>query len=379
MASDQRLSRREFGMVAVVGTTAFCSWSAPRKQSQSPAPPRWNIRGGVSLAGAEFGATKPSFSNQNPGTYGRDYIYPDQPTIRYFAQHGLGILRIPFRWERLQPRLGQPLDPDELNRIREVVEWAADAGAAVVLDTHNYGRYTLQLGGKPKSVVIGERIGRTAPVSSALFADYWRRIAQAFAHDPTILGFGLMNEPHDMGHSSWQAISQQAVEAIRTVNRETSVIVAGDGWSNARRFPESNGPRAWINDPADRVLYEAHSYFDSDGTGRYARSYAEELREDPDLVQRGVKRIGVFCDWCRQNNVRGFLGEFGIPGQSAGWRRVMDHTLEWLHATDLLACYWAAGQWWHDYPLSVQPTDEMRRPAPQLAILRRWLVPQVES
>ena len=57
----------------------------------------------------------------------------------------------------------------------------------------------------------------------------------------------------------------------------------------------------------------------------------------------------------------------------------MSNTLEWLRTTDTLACYWAAGQWWHDYPLSVQPRDDMRHPAPQLEVLRRWLAPPAQS
>ena len=59
--------------------------------------------------------------------------------------------------------------------------------------------------------------------------------------------------------------------------------MAGNGWSNAHRFVEVNGSQAWIEDRAGRVLYEAHCYFDADATGKYRRSYADELRDDPHL------------------------------------------------------------------------------------------------
>jgi endoglucanase len=376
MASMKLLSRREFGAVAACGGASLCSWYSPKANGMSPLAPRLAIRGGVSLAGAEFGGEKPTFSNVNPGTYGQDYTYPERRTVEYFAACGLGLLRLPFRWERLQPNLGQPLDSAELKRIRQVVAWAAECGALVVLDTHNYGRYQLSLFGRPRSLVIDEKMNGTIAVSRAHFADYWRRIGEAFAGNQAILGLGLMNEPHDMGQSNWKAISQAAVEAIRTVNREAYVIVAGNGWSSAQRFPAINGSSAWIADPANRVLYEAHCYFDADASGKYRRSYAEELRDDPQLLQRGAKRITVFLDWCRRNGVPGLLGEFGIPGDSAGWRQVLDKALEALQDTNALACYWAAGAWWDDYPLSVQPRDDMRQPAPQLDVLRRWLAPR---
>jgi hypothetical protein len=37
-------------------------------------------------------------------------------------------------------------------------------------------------------------------------------------------------------------------------------------------------PRAWISDPLHDVAYESHAYFDTDGSGHYYDSYAEELR-----------------------------------------------------------------------------------------------------
>jgi len=370
----QLLSRRAFCSCAVHGfAAAGCCLRLPRARGAGRSLPGLAMRGGVSLAGAEFGAEQPGFCNTNPGTFGQDYIYPDRATIEYFATCGLGLLRLPFRWERLQPKLGQALDRAELGRIRQVVSWAADCGARVVLDTHNYGRYRMSLLGRPRSVVIDEKIQGAVPLSREHFADYWRRIAQEFASHEAVVGLGLMNEPHDMGQSDWKAISQVAVEAIRTVNRAAYVVVAGGGWSSAQRFTEINGPAAWINDPANRVWYEAHCYFDADGSGKYRRSYADELRDDPQLPQRGVKRLQVFVDWCQRNQAQGFLGEFGIPGESEGWREVLVRALESLQDTNTLACYWAAGQWWGDYPLSVQPRDDMRRPAPQLDDLRRWL------
>ena len=49
-----------------------------------------------------------------PGRYGFDYLYPSAPTIGRFAGLGMTTMRLPVRWERLQPALRQPLDPEEL-------------------------------------------------------------------------------------------------------------------------------------------------------------------------------------------------------------------------------------------------------------------------
>jgi len=366
------LSRRCFNSVIAqtltLGATCRVHAAEPAKASL------WlPLRGGVSLAGAEFGCENPTFSNASPGVCGRDYKYPSQGTIAYFASRGLGLLRVPFRWERLQPRLGEPLDSAELARLRQVVDWAIEHGALVVLDMHNYARYQLSLFGKPRSAVIDEQIGADVPVPRALFADVWRRLATEFADTRGIAAFGLMNEPHDMGRSDWKTISQAAVDAVRSVNRDAFLLVAGDGWSNAHRWTEVNGSRAWIEDRANRTGYEAHCYFDTDATGKYRRSYADELRDDPDLLNRGVRRLDVFLQWCRRNGVNGMLGEFGIPGADAGWRDVLARTLRQLCTTNMSACYWAAGEWWQKDPLSVQPRDNLTVPAPQLGVLLEYL------
>src|SRR5262245_45131596 len=90
---------------------------------------------GVNLAGAEFG-------EQNlPGTYGVDYTYPTNAEVDYFRSKGMTLLRVPFRWERLQQSLGGALDATEKGRLDTFVDYATGAGMTVLLDPHNYARY----------------------------------------------------------------------------------------------------------------------------------------------------------------------------------------------------------------------------------------------
>lgn len=369
MKSPSALSRRDFlgtQAAAVAGLVAVRStWSA-----DNPAASRRGQRG-VTIAAAEFGATTPTFCNESPGTYGRDYTYNSEQTTAYFCARRLGLLRIPFCWERIQPRLGEALNAAELDRLKGAVEWARHAQGSVILDVHNYGRYVVRRGGKPCPCIIDQPIDGKVIVSREHFADLWRRLSQAFRDDSTIAAYGLMNEPHHMASSDWKAISQIAVDAIRAGNDQHWILVAGDDWSNAPRFAKINGPKAWINDPIGRTAYEAHCYFDKDFSGRYKQTYDVELAADPRLEFRGIERLQPFVDWCRNNQVRGILGEFGVPGKDARWLKVLDHFLIALDKSGMDGCYWAAGEWWHDYPLSVQPQDDYRRPAPQEAILTR--------
>jgi endoglucanase len=325
----------------------------------------------VSLCGAEFGADKADFSNETSGIYGQDYSYPSERTGAYFCDEGLALLRLPFRWERIQPRLGEALDDAELKRLKATVALVRKHHGEVILDVHNYGRYCIRRNGKKQECVIDQRMGSTVVVSRDHFADLWRRLSQAFQDEPTVRAYGLMNEPHDLGTSDWQVISQAAVDAIRSENDKKLILVAGDGWSNAHRFPEVNGARAWIKDAADQVAYEAHCYFDHDNSGKYELDYDEELTRDARLEERGEARLRPFVGWCQKNRVRGFLGEYGIPAGDKRWQTVLARFLRALDDAGMDSCYWAAGERWGNYPLSIQPRRDFQKAAPQLHLLKQ--------
>ena len=66
---------------------------------------------GVNLAGADFGPTP---TPGNTGTFGTDYTYPTDQEINYFLSEGMNTIRLPFRWERLQPTPDAPFNSAEL-------------------------------------------------------------------------------------------------------------------------------------------------------------------------------------------------------------------------------------------------------------------------
>jgi hypothetical protein len=232
---------------------------------------------GINVAGAEFATPvdEPvhAFSNANPGAHGREYVYPSQATFSFLAARGVAFVRLPIRWERLQPVLGAPLDPAEVTRLLETLERARAAGLGVVLDVHNYGAYYLHDAGRGAGVrrAIGSR---QAPI--ATFANLWSRLARLVGRSPAVLGFGLMNEPVGMsGARAWEAASRAAVRAIRAARSSKRIFVQSYFWGGAAQFPAYHPRGPWINDA--NTWYEAHQYFDRDRSARYALSYDQEV------------------------------------------------------------------------------------------------------
>lgn len=233
---------------------------------------------GVALADGSFGASVDEgadYSTADVGTYGRDYRYPSEASWDYLRGRGVRDVRLAFMWERVQRSLDAPLDAQELDRLRETLAHADAAGIRVWLDLHSYGRYATVRDGVRQVLLLG-----SPELPAASLADLWRRLARALSDEPAVAGYGIMNEPHDLpgGAPAWESASVAAVEAVREVDGDSPVLVGGYSYSRAGRFPELH-PQAWVPEDLGPVLYEAHQYFDADGSGTYARGFEQEEAE----------------------------------------------------------------------------------------------------
>jgi aryl-phospho-beta-D-glucosidase BglC (GH1 family) len=198
---------------------------------------------GLNISGGEWSGTG--------GTHNIDYHYPSLSDLSHYAGKGVDFIRVPIRWERVQDALGGPLDlSGDIALIKQLLVDAASLGMDVLIDVHNYGRYN--------DVAIGASGGPTI----AQFADFWKKMAIELKDYTSLVGYDLMNEPHDMpGAGVWKAAAQAATDAIRTVDMNNVIYVEGDGWSSAHTWLNNNS-NFIINDPANRIIYQAHGYYD---------------------------------------------------------------------------------------------------------------------
>ena len=302
---------------------------------------------GVNLAGAEFNAGRPD------AIVGRDYVYPDPAALARLARLRMTAIRLPIAWERLQPRLSGDLEAGELGRLRAVIREASALGLLTIIDLHNYGLYR------------GAAVG-TPSVPQLAFSDAWERIAVAFKDEK--VAFGLMNEPHAIAPADWGRAAQAAVRAIRGTGARQLILLAGAGWSGAHDFvggPESSAAvLADVADPGNALAIEVHQYLDADFSGTHATCRP---------AGEAARLLAPITAWARAHRRHLFLGEFGVsddPVCLAG----LDGLLGEIDAQpDVWIGWtaWAAGPWWGDYPLSLEPRAGVERP--QMTVLRRHL------
>lgn len=311
------------------------------------------------------------FAGVYPGIDGTHYGYPNYNDLAYAKRKGFGIIRLPFRWERVQRPLGSSsLIANEVNKIKQVLNWAADLGLKVVFDMHNFGRYCTYCNGSNSNDNVYTIIGENAQCTIEHFCQVWRLLAQEFKDYDCIWGYEIMNEPYAMLSSTpWYNIAQAAIYAIREIDTWTPIVIDGDSFASARNWPSVSDNLRTLNDPADNLIFTAHCYFDHDSSGEYSRSYDNSGAN----AQTGVTRLKPFVDWCKKYDKRGFVGEYGIPDDDSRWMTVLENALAYLRDNGIGGTYWSAGHRWGDYKLAVHPTNNYTTDRPQMASLVKFL------
>lgn len=302
---------------------------------------------GVNLSGAEFNSAK------LPGTPYKDYTFPTEAELTYIAAQGANVIRLPFRWERIQPTPQGALAAAELKRIQGTVTSANAKGLCVILDIHNYAKYFSQ-------TLTGDVAMQNG------FVDLWLRLAAVF-NDPKQTAFGLMNEPNYLPLEEWASLAKRTLFELRNAGSTNMVLIAGGHWSGLHDWfsplagPSNSTVFADVKDPLRRTVFEVHQYADKDysGTGSTCKA--------ADQFNPMFTKITA---WAAANDQKLFLGEFGMP-QNPDCLLALERFLSQMTGPEWKGwTYWAAGGWWGKYPLAINTSAT--EPSTQWPILKKY-------
>ncbi|PLB46446.1 putative endoglucanase [Aspergillus steynii IBT 23096] len=282
---------------------------------------------GTNEAGAEFG------QNTIPGDLGTHYIWPDLSTIKTLHDAGMNIFRVAFMMERLIPEklTGTP-DAKYLSDLKATVKGITDLGDYAIIDPHNFGRY------------YGNVISSTSD-----FAAFWTTLAKEFVNNDKVI-FDTNNEYHTMDQTHVLNLNQAAINAIRATGATSQyIMIEGNSWSGAWTWVTVNDNLKALTDPNDKLIYEMHQYLDSDGSGTSSTCVSSSI---------GQERVAAATAWLKENNKKGFLGEFA-GGANSVCQTAVQGMLSYLGQNSdvwLGAAWWAAGPWWGDYIFNMEPS-----------------------
>ena len=244
-----------------------------------------NLRGGANVSGGEFGKV--------PGRIGYDYDYPSAAEIDFFKQAGMEILRIPFRWERVQPSLYGVLSVGDRASLKKAVDYATSQGLTVVLDMHDYAERH-----SSASTTAESRVGSGDLPESAL-VDAWTKIGADYRDNPKVW-LGLMNEPNGIAAADWWRTVQQVVVDLRGQHITNKLLVPGTSWTGAHSWISSGNSQyaAKLYDPLANYAFEVHQYLDSDSSGTH-----------PTCSPGSNQRVDAVLDWAKHTQAKLFFGE----------------------------------------------------------------------
>ncbi|GIW07994.1 MAG: hypothetical protein KatS3mg060_2799 [Dehalococcoidia bacterium] len=290
---------------------------------------------GINLTGAEY--TPRSL----PGVLGKDYVYPYSGVttslypsgyqgLSYFRSKGLRLVRLPVRWERVQPVAFGPLSEADVAGIRRVLDEAASRQQQVIVELHNSDGY---YGVKLSAGQAGQ------------FADVWQKLAGVLVGHPGLYGYELLNEPAELvgGSGTWKVLAQAGLEGIRRVDRSAWVLIPGYQWQKASTWRTYNEDLL-LTDPSGKLLYAAHIYFDWDATGFHRYSY--DAGGAYPMI--GVDRVRGYLEWLAEHRVQGIITEYGVVDHDPRWLTVLENFLRVVDSDPWVvgAVAWAAGPLW---------------------------------
>lgn len=327
-----------------------------------------------------------------PGVAGTNFYVPTDANMDYYHSKNENFVRLPFLWERVQPVLGGALDTTYLGYIQATAAKAAARGMTVLLDVHNFGGYCY-----PAHSVCGSINGVGGP-TIAQYADLWSRLATAFVGNTAIAGYDLMNEPNGMPTANTVPdMYQSAVTAIRLIDTATPIYLEGDAYASAYGWfgdcancggapiggwnPGGNLDLLNVIDPNDNLVYSAHDYADSDGSGSYPNGVIGSPNYNPlcpnnsdtyqcavakgnvlttptsaittdILVQRDAPFVTRFCAIYKK---KCHIGETGWPRDNSNWNTTGDKHLAFLQTNNTKFSYWNADGTTQNYLLNVDP------------------------
>jgi len=285
---------------------------------------------GVNEAGAEFGTAI-------PGTLGKDFTWPTFDSVQYFLDKGFNAIRIPILLERAAPPSGDLKDPSTydqgyLSGLYQIISFITASGGKAIIDVHNFGRYN----GDILTDVEG-------------FGNFWKALSSWTNFNENVI-WDLMNEYHDMDNGLVFQLNQAGLSAIRSNGFTNLILVEGNSWSGAWTWTDNNDMLKYLTDPAGNFAYEMHQYLDSDGSGTSDQCVSDTV---------GAERVASATQWCEDNGVKCFLGEYGAGANDQcaaaiqGLLCALKSSDAWIGAT-----WWAAGPWWPaDYFQSIEPPN----------------------
>lgn len=256
---------------ASIGATSLVAAFSPRASAQDD----WAW---IRVKGSQFVTSPASKGGERPFIpvgigYCRDVIIKaqDEDVMKFCKIHDLNTVRLAFYTRFFNNKSDRPIDIEEHIRtfIDPVVQAAKKEGLHVILDGHEY-----------LSAAIDETTARQKQKSRLWneeeiqqWTAAWQKVAAHYKDEPFVLGYEIMNEPHDIDPADARRILTRCLKAIREVDQKHTVFLSNCDWSHSRAMEETWGDVAsTVDAPYNNIAFTFHEYPEDNNPWEVAES-----------------------------------------------------------------------------------------------------------
>lgn len=210
---------------------------------------------------------------------------------------GFDAVRIPVRFSDYVEGNNYILNEDFMKKIDYYVDYALDLKLNVILDFHHF----VEIMDDPYAY-------------KDCFISIWSQLAERYKKYDDTLIFELLNEPCDnLSSEILNDFIQEGVDTIRRTNKTRTIIVGPTNYNSLYKLEELKLPKD------NNLLLTFHYYEPNDVTfqGSINHKGYENLSN---ITWEGTEkelqylrdRFKIVKDYADKNNIKVFLGEFGV-------------------------------------------------------------------
>ncbi len=145
--------------------------------------------------------------------------------IAFVKASGFDSVRIPVTWaQHLGDAPDYTIDPEWLDRVKEVVDWVLELDMKAVINVHHDDAFWLITDNEHKES------------SKEILTKIWAQLCERFASYDKNLVFETMNEPRvDFAANEWQG-NPETREVVNYLNFAALETIRNSGGNNAKRY-----------------------------------------------------------------------------------------------------------------------------------------------
>jgi endoglucanase len=264
--------------------------------------------------------------------------YITEGDIHFLKSIGVNSIRIPFNYRifTTENYMGQNNPDRGFELIDRAIGWCKKEGLYVILDMH------CAPGGQTGDNIddgYGYPFLFKSKAMQQQTIDIWKRIADHYKNETTVMGYDLLNEPiatyfnADEFNPSLEPLYKDITKAIRTVDNNHLIFLGGAQWdSNFKPFGAPFDSKLvyqfhkyWTKTTTKEVIQDYLDFRDKYNVPIYCGETGENTDEWVGAFKKTLEENNVgwhYWPYKKMDNTRGVI-TFDVP---AGFEKIIDYT-----------------------------------------------------